>query len=378
MYVIYVNGQPLHHPNMEPEKCVATSAQLREEVNTHGSLDIQIEPSNPRWGWLSKHDPVKVFADDVIIWAGRIATIDQDLYGSQLIHCEGKLAYLCDSFIEPFSFRGTPANLLQAFITKHNQAMGISDVERTLSRGTVTVTDPNDAIYRYNESSQSVWDAIQDHLVGSSLGGYILFDPVTNEVGYYSGYARVCSQEIRFGINLKECGQTEDGTDIVNVLYAFGAQYDPAQETVPDGDGYHVWGGNRLHLTGADWPLVHQSAASVGRFYGTRVWDDITTVEALKRAALAYLDENFAETLKRRIQVKAVDMSISDRELPAITVGALCPVVPPNLSGIDKNGFSNAVQLMCAARDLNIVDPSESVFSFGTVEATLSAIVGGG
>ena len=388
MYTIYANGQPLHHPNMAADKCLAASAVLREEINTHGSLDVTIEMDNPRWGQVGSNDTIQVrFTDKKTkstrpIWNGRIATREQNISGTQTLHCEGRLAYLCDSFIEPFAFRGDPAHLLQALITKHNQAVTAQDTERTLALGTVTVTDPNQYIYRYKESSQSVWEAIQEHLVGSSLGGYILLDPVTNEIGYYASYTHVCSQPVRFGVNLQECAQMDDGTGIVNVLYAFGAQNDEDHpESVPDPDinQYIPWYGNRLHLTGSDFPLVKDASANLyGRHYGTMVWDDITVAANLKTAAQAYLDDNYAKIAQRRIEVKAIDMSIADRELDEITVGSLCRVIPPNLWGIDKNDFSNAVQLMCVARDINLIDPADSIYSFGTVEATLSALVGGG
>lgn len=388
MYTIYVNGQPLHHPNMAAEKCLAASAVLREEINTHGSLDVAIEMNNPRWGMVGSNDTIQVrFTDKKTkstrpIWNGRIASREQTIYGTQTLHCEGRLAYLCDSFIPPFVFRGDPAHLLQAFISAHNDAVTAQDTERTLTLGIVTVTDPNQYIYRYKKSSQSVWEAIQEHLVGSSLGGYILLDPVTGEIGYYASYTHVCSQPVRFGVNLQKCAQMDDGTGIVNVLYAFGAQNDeehPESVPNPDTNEFISWYGNRLHLTGSDFPLVHSASATLyGRHYGTMVWDDITVAANLKTAGNAYLADNYAKIAQRRIEVKAIDMSISDRELAEITVGALCRVIPPNLWGIDKNDFSNAVQLMCVARDINLIDPADSIYSFGTVEATLSALVGGG
>lgn len=386
MYTIYVNGQPLHHPNLQAQKRLAAGAKLHEEINTHGSLDMTIEMNNPLWGILSSGQPVQVRSTDPKtgtsrpIWNGRISTREQTLWGTQELHCEGKLAYLCDTFTEPFAFRGEPALLLQALITKHNMAVGVSDTERTLTRGTVTVEDPNGQIYRFKESSQSIWEAIQEHLVGSFLGGYILLDPVTNEVGYYASYTHVCSQPVRFGVNLQDCAQTDDGTGIVNVLYAFGAQNDEQHtEPVPTGTGFNVWYGNRLHLTGSDFPLEKQASIDMyGRRYGTMVWDDITIATNLKTAGQAFLDDNWAKAGQRRIAVKAIDMSIADRELEEITVGAAVNVIPPNLWGVDKNDFSNSVQLMCVSREINIIDPSDSLYSFGTVEATLSALVGGG
>ena len=385
MFTIYANGSPLHHPNLDLEGRVVLSASLHEEINTHGSLDFTMEPNNPQWGTLRSNDPVQVrFTNERSgiwrpVWAGRVASRDQNIYGTQSVHCEGKLAYLCDSFIEPFSFRGTPADLLQALITKHNMAVGAGD-PRQLTRGTVTVTDPNGNIYRYKESAQSVWSAIQDHLVKSSLGGYILLDPVTNEVGYFASYTHVCSQPVRFGRNLIDCAQVDDGTNIVNAIYAFGAQNDEEHtEPIPDAPGFNVWGGNRLHLTGSKYPLVHQaSATSFGRRYGTVVFDDITEAANLETATQAVLDENWAKVFERRIDVRAIDLSVSDLDLDEITVGALVSVVPPNLWGVDKNEFSDTVQLMCVGRNIDLVSPERSVYSFGTVEATLSALVGGG
>lgn len=385
MYTIYVNGQPLHHPNLEPEGRIVLSASLHEEVNTHGSLDFSLESNNPQWGFLSSGDLVQVrYTNERSgiwrpLWNGRVATREQSLWGTQTVHCEGNLAFLCDTFIEPYAFRGTPAELLQALITKHNMAVGAGDPRR-LTRGTVTVTDPNEYIYRYKESAQSVWEAIQEQLVGSSLGGYILLDPATNEVGYYASYTHECSQPVRFGRNLLECAQIDDTTGIVNVLYALGAENDESHpESIPAGSGFNVWYGNRVHLSGGDWPLEKSASIDVfGRRYGAVVFDDITETANLKRAAQAVLDENWAKAFDRRIDVTAIDMSIVDRDLSEITVGALVPVVPPNLWGIDKNDFSNAVQLMCVARDIDLVEPEKSTYSFGTVSATLSSIVGGG
>lgn len=369
MYYIMSGSQMLHHPFSEHD--IAISAKLSEELNTQGSLDMVLDdPQNI--GVLS---PIEVYDDDGLIWRGRILSISNGIDTRKTIHCEGALAYLCDTVVEPFSFRGRPDDngnvkgLFHHFIDKHNAQLAQDDPRR-FTVGQITVTDPNNYIYRSSESAMTTWEAIQSRLI-ETLGGYIyLSGPNLDVINYVDDFDEQSYQVIHFGENLIDLMHEDDANGIVTVLYAYGAQNDEEHKEPepggPNNPGYYSWYGNRVHL---DAPVEHQTGtAKYGRIFGTAVFDDITLPENLATAAWKWLFNNYFEHLAS-LEISSADLSLTDPTIEKLGVGVYCSIIcePMDIS----------VLMLVLRKETDLLNVSQTRIYVGKAPHEITSMVGG-
>lgn len=374
MFTIYSGGRILHHPNSGE---FALSAKTANELNTQGSLKMTLD--NPLF--LDLRDPIEAYDDDGMIWRGRVLSIDNGFDKRKNIHCEGALAFLCDTIVQPFSFRGRPDDdtsggqtvkgLFHQFIDIHNNQLSSGDPRR-FTIGQITVTDPNNYIYRSSETAMTTWDAINSKLI-DTLGGYVyLSGENLNVINYVADFDTVCTQTIRFGENLIDLMQSNDASGIVTALHAYGAQY-PEETSIPPrevepGDpqtpGYDSWNGNRLHVIVTNLDAV----ARWGLIFGTNTWDDITLEANLRTAAGKWLNDNLAAHVES-IECTAADLSLTDASIDKIDVGMKIHVVCAPLD-LDT-------ELVCTRKETDLINISETKISIGRPQSTLSGMVGG-
>ena len=362
MYRIYCNGNILHHPMT---RNVAESAILVEELNTQGSLDIVLGPDADTVKILS---PVTVFDDDGLVWRGRILSIDGGANLTRNVHCEGALGLLNDCVVPPFGFRGNPSDLFTAF-------MGYaSDVG--LTKGTMSVTDPNNYVYRANSEPMSVWDALMEKLVNTPLGGYItLTGADLTVVNYVSDFLKngnpdTCGQVVRFGKNIIEFAQSMTADGLITAMHGYGAQYDESSqshedEPIPAGQtGFGTWNGNRLH----GYATNSSAVAKFGTIVGFNTWDDITQSANLANAMNRYLTDNINAHVAS-VEVKAADLSLIDGSIEKIKVGKYvrCIYEPTDFDEL----------LLCIRKDTDLIDVKNTQITLGRRAATLSGMVGG-
>lgn len=373
MFSIYSGTNVLHHPDAEDPDCVALEAKLSEELNTHGSFDGVF--TNPHNLWI--RSPLEVYDEDGLIWRGRVLSIENGLDTRKTVHGEGALSFLCDTIIRPFAFRGRPNDytnngatvkgLFHHFIDIHNSQLD-NDDPRRFTVGDITVTDPNDYIYRSSESAMTTWEAIQTRLI-DTLGGYIVLSGENlNVINYVSDFNHTSLQPIEFGENLVDLLQTDDSSDIVTHLYAYGAKIESGtgheNDPNPDDDEYITWNGSRLFTA------VYLQAAinKWGDITGTHTWDDITVQANLETAADKYLADIYAAHVEA-LDVKAADLSLIDVSVDKINVGDYVQVRCDPL-GLD-------LTMLCMRKETDLIDVSQTRVSIGRVPATISSMAGG-
>jgi len=143
---------------------------LSLEISKVGKLNFTIYPDHPYFDRLNKlSSRIEVFRNEKPIFRGRIISDSQGIYNSKNVECESSLSYLNDSVISPQEFRGTPQELFTKAINNHNSQ--VSENQK-LKLGKVTITDPNDFIFRSWSDYLSTWDLIKTRCL-DSLGGYI-------------------------------------------------------------------------------------------------------------------------------------------------------------------------------------------------------------
>lgn len=360
MYSIYSGAWLLHHP-WSPDR-IALSAKITEEVNTHGSLAMVL--NNPQN--IGLRSRIEVFDSDGMIWRGRVLTMENGFTDTRkIVNCEGALAFLCDTIVQPFSYHnGTPSQFFTALINNHNNELPLGDARR-FTLGTVNVTDPGGTIYRSSESAMTTWDCIKSRLI-DMCGGYVyLSGDNLDVINYVSSYSGDCNQTIHFGENIISLVQADTAENIITGLYAYGATNDSEhKEDEPTGTGLQLWNGNRVHLTD---PVVYDTAKNIwGYIYGTKVFDDVTTAEGLADAALDWLEENYA-ALIQSLDLTAADLSATDVTIDKLNIGLNVRVIVEPLQ-LD-------VVMLCVRKETDLLDDSQTRVSIGQIPVTISKIV---
>ena len=264
------------------------------EDNSAGGFTFTIPPMHPAYSSLIiRKGTITVKKGDEVIFCGRAITDSKDFYKNREIFCEGELNYLMDSYQRPEEFHNV--SVLQYFshlIEVHNAQMP----DKAFEIGMVTVTDPNDSIYRYTDYDSTL-KTVQEDLL-KPLGGHIRvrYEGGKRYIDYLADYPRRCQQEVRFGKNLLDFVSENDLSDVFSALIPLGAKLEDSEErltikSVNDGSDTLIYQ-----------PLIDR----FGYIVRTEVWDDVTQAINLKTKGEIFLQSALVENLS--LDVTAIDL----------------------------------------------------------------------
>lgn len=257
------------------------------ELNNAGSFEFTIISSHPAISQIRKmKSQISVYHGDEEIFCGRVIEVKEDFYKRQKIFCEGELAYLNDSVQRPKKYqRMTVRGYLESLLSVHNAQVEDS---KKFQVGAVTVTDPNDSIYRYTNWEKTM-DVIKSDLI-KSLGGY-LFVRKENGIRYIDYLAELptkSTQTVEFGKNLLDFTKNFDVTDLATAIIPLGAKINSSDTS----DNPSVLE-ERLTIkdinNGNDFLFNQEAVNNYGWIFKTVIWDNVNTTTALKRKGEQYL-----------------------------------------------------------------------------------------
>lgn len=350
MYKILLDGEVFYDPRLP--NYVLTNLTCELEVNKTGTLKMTIPSSHPKMNALQKmYSELSLYQDDDWIYTGRVLTDRRDFYGNRTVECEGELSYLLDSIQRYYEYHDISVeDYFADLIDNHN-----ADVEerKRFTVGQVTVTDPNDSLYRFS-TYENTWRTIEDRLI-SRLGGYIRIRHVGDQrmIDYIEDYGVTNSQVIRFGENILDLVQEVTCADLATVIVPLGAKGEDTEErltieSVNDGKDY---------LEDAD------AIAKYGRIVKIVEYDDVTEPVNLMRKGRAVLDQQ--KLLITSITITAVDLHLLDVDIERCKVGDNIRVVSEP-HGIDD--FMIVQKL-----SLDLLHPQNSKLTLGATAITLAS-----
>jgi hypothetical protein len=312
MYKIYLDDYPIY--DLRDKEYIVASPQLDLEINKVGTLKFKIYNNHPYFDNIEKLSSVlTVLKGDKVVFKGRVISDEQGLYNDKNIECEGVLGYLNDSIVRPYSFQGTPAEHFTNLIDSHNSQVA---EHQQLKIGLITVTDQNDYITRSSIKYDTTWKILNEDLI-EKLGGYlkIRYEQDGTYIDYLADFEDTSTQVIELGENLIDVLVKNDAADVYTVVIPLGAEIEKED-------------GTKTRLTiesvngGKDY-LVNQEAYNK---YGWIVapiddttFDDVTIANNLKTKGQTFLD-NDAVMLKSSIEVKAVDLNVTDANIEAFFI----------------------------------------------------------
>ncbi|MDY7111623.1 phage minor structural protein, N-terminal region [Eubacterium callanderi] len=301
MYKIMMDGNIIYYPG--DEKAVLISSTLNLELNTAGSLSFICPPKNPYYEKIyNRKSIVSVYRDEREIFIGEVREQTKDLRGNKKVQCVGLLSYLADSIQPQMEYHNqTPHQLLSRFLEIHNEKV---DERKKIRLGRVTVTDPNDSLYRYT-NYETTFEAIMTKMV-EKLGGYLkLRREGTHLILDYlrlEEMGKATKQSIEFGVNLLDYTEDLSAEDVATAIIPLGKEI--------EGDANAVLK-QYTDITsvnnGKNYLVSKEAIAEFGWICKVVRWEDVTVPANLLRKGSEWLKDNQFE--KVELNLSAVDLS---------------------------------------------------------------------
>lgn len=355
MYKCYLDGEMLYTPDLDEYKLA--TANLSVELNKTGSFKFTVYPDNPRYESIKKRTSIiTVYNEDRRLFRGRVLNVKKGFYNQLQVTCEGELAFLLDSTVRPYEFKGSVEELFQFYINSHNAQM---DEARKFKAGRCTVTDPNDYIVRANTGVNGypkTLDEMKEKLV-EKLGGYLWTreEPDGIYIDYLKDFETMNSQTVEFAKNLLDFEETIKGQDIVTALIPLGAK-------LKDENGEEI--DERLTISsvndGVDYVYSPEAVEKYGYIFETVTWDEVTLPENLLRKGKEELQNHI--NLTRTIELQAVDLHNMNLDIQSFGLGNYTKVISK------PHDFNE--MLLTRKLDINLLDPSDGSLTLGDERVT--------
>lgn len=373
MYRIFYGDLPLYD-SRDPD-LIVRDPSCHLAVGEAGEMSFTIDPDHPYFDQIALLGQVSLAASDRTIYRGRIRRVIRDFNLPVEVITEGLLSCLNDSVIPPFNFpadweeRGDAAylaavdggNVIKYFLgwvlDQHNSQVSPAQQIRL---GEVTVTDPNNYLYRASEHRLTAMETIKKKLL-DGLGGYLVVDyseetPVLN---FYADLPLTNVQPVEFGENLLDLITESDATDMYTAILPEGKDgltiAALADGTLSPG---FVKSGEIIYSEAAE------SARNGMRITRVEEWPDVTDAHHLQTKALARLSTEgvkFTQTIK----VNALDLGGVDN-IPHFVVGRHVQL------NSKPHGYSISYPLM--ELDPDIFNPGNTEITLGETVKTSSGM----
>lgn len=358
MIIIKSGENTIYHPLHPQLKLVAPKLIL--EDSAAGSLAFKVYRDNMNQGSIRKLFPlITVYRDGTAIFKGRAIKDAKDFRNGRSVEVEGHLALFNDSYLEPFSFQGSPEELFRMIVENHNNQVM---TWQRFKVGEVTVRDSNDYIVRSSEGMLDTWTALKEKCFRSSLGGHIRirYEEDGDYVDWLEDYGKVSSQGIAFAKNIISLSQESDASETYTAIRPVGAEVDGKKVDISSVNG------GRAYLVNGE------RAAECGIIFAPAeesLWEDVTLPENLLKKAQERLYGSMA-ALSESYEVKAVDLHLTDPEVEALDICEYVQVVSKP-HGIDG-------RYLLTKADISIASPQDSVYYLGASRRVLSGMGAGG
>lgn len=354
-YRVYCDGLLLYHSKLSNLKIFNPSAEL--ELNKTGSFEFTVYPEHPYYGLIKKlKSIITVWQDDFRLFRGRVLDEEVGLYNQRAIACEGDLAFFLDSILRPFTFTGTPAEVLAYILNLHNPQV---EPEKRFTLGTVTVEGnlPLDLT-----EHTTTLEVLQEHFL-DKLGGYLM---TREENGvYYLDYLQeinvLAPQSVQFGKNLIDLKRIKKGGDIGTVVVPLGAK-------MKDEEGNEI---GRLTIEsvngGVDFLQDDAAIAEHGTIVKKAIFDGITDAAELKMAGQAYLADSVNQW--ETIELTAADLATVGQDIASFHLGTQVQVTSKP-HGLDQ-------RFLVSKLSIKLLDPAANALTLGKTVSALTKAVGG-
>ena len=405
MYRITCDGNVLYDPRGAELGYSVHDPKVKLEVNTVGEGSFTIYNSHPNYDKLQMMKSVFEVSDEIgVLFRGRMTENTIDFDHGMTVDMEGAMAYFNDTIVQPFTFPedflnnanyiaaknsgNVVAFLLGWLIDQHNAQ--VKDWQK-FKLGNVTVSDPNNYVYRYNKDWLSTWETLKTRFFESELGGYlcIRYEPDGNYIDYLSEFTETNNQEIMFGENLLNISNKFSSSGVFSAIIPIGAEVEKTV-TSTETSGDFEFGTSFETSTTIKYTVTLDSVADGtidgyddivkrGRFlysksaverYGwicadpkESTFEDVKTTSELLRKAVKMLTGD-GVLLSQTIEVSAFDLHLTNDQIQSLRIYKNINVRS------DPHGLSATYPL--SKLDLDLLKPQSTKITVGKTEKTLT------
>lgn len=344
MYKMKADGVVFYDPSADDMTLQVLSPKVQHELNKAGTLTFTVLPGNVMYDGLHKLKTVITLErDGEIVFRGRVLETATDLYNQKEVYCEGDLAFMLDSIVRPYEFKGKASDLFRQLVTKHNEQV---EEYKRFEIGSITAVTDTDELETEGGGYADTMSEIKSLLL-DGFGGYLR---VRHENGlcyldYLDAFNQTCSQVIDFGVNLVDIENKVNAQDVCTVLVPLGNN-GTTIETVNGGKDY-------IEDT--------EAIAKYGRIVKTHTWSETDDPAFLLELGQEYMTKMAAETT---LTIRAIDLHDCGVDTDSIHLGDTVKLhsLP---HGLDKED-------VCTAIDQDIENPEKTEYTFGFPQETLT------
>lgn len=357
MYQVYSNDRILY--DGRTEELHLTNAKLTLELGKTGLFAFTIYQNHPNYDEVKPlKSIIEVHRNGEVIFRGRVLKVKYGFYNEKQIECEGELAFLLDSIIEPHAFYGSFLEYFDYIVNIHNYQV---EPEKQFAIGNRTVAEfwPFEVVDDYNFISS--FDTLNKRVVEPSGGylqvrhenGVMYLDLLAPEVNI----ANTSNQSIKLGKNLIDIKREVEGSEVFSGIIPLGAKINDTE--------------NRLDISmvnkGSYSILNDEAVAAYGKIYRTVIFENITDAATLKYEAERWLAENFAAV--NAIELTAADLSSIYTELDTFRVGQWVTV--------ESNAhFTQPQMFLIRKMSINLFNPADTKIEIGKTKQGLTDSLG--
>lgn len=348
MYKMKADGVVFYDPSADDMSLQILKPKATFELNKAGSMTFTVLPGNAMYTKLHKLKTVVTLEqDDEIIFRGRVLETVTDLYNQKEVYCEGELAFLLDSLVRPYKFKGKAADLFRQLLTAHNEQV---EEYKRFEVGIITAVDDEDETEVDGTSFADTLSEIRSLLVDEHKG----YLRVRRENGvryldYVDKFEQTCSQEINFGVNLVDIENKVNAQAVFTVLVPVGKHVNGEYTTIAKAND------------GKDYIEDTEAVERYGRIIKTYEWSEVSDPSELLRLGQEYMQKMKAENT---LTITAVDLHACGADVDGIHLGdtvKLCSL--PH--GLDKYEI-------CTMIDADLEYPEKTEYTFGLPQETMS------
>ncbi len=237
-YTIYAGQHLIYNKNIVNENgtlpYIVIDPTLSEQCDGFSSLTYKCLRGSPAYD-LSEElkTRIKVYADGVLYWQGRIIDVTKNIKNQKRVYVEDLLGMLNDAIFEPYNFQGTVSEFLNSVVDSYNASVSAS--QRFIS---VSCDVDEGNIVRSSEGYSTCWSVVKSKLL-DMIGGVMWVSYDANEqpiLNYSRNPRRTATQEIRFGKNLKNYSVKWSFDEYYTACYPLGHKDETTKEYVTIGE----------------------------------------------------------------------------------------------------------------------------------------------
>lgn len=343
------------------------SGKLKLKVSNAGSLNLKLEQNNPVVDSIELlRSRITVTRNEDPIWAGRCVQLERDMNWVPSISCDGGLACLQDSLLDPMTLSGTPYDVVTQILIAHNRMVGTNQ-RFSLHEVIADLGWANIETKNYT----SAWAMIQTLL--KTYGGYIIprvnVNAQFNGIDWKKNLNERGQQSVVHGVNMTSFARRLVAKDVYTGLiptseYTVTGEGGKDEKRTLDLSYYASYGYTR---TDQGDPRMHIAGSSDVQIYRQKQFDINGVSDASILAAHGELDLLQASQMLVEWDVRATDRSHVESGFDPFDLGKSYHVLAP-LFGIDE-------WLPMMEIDLDLATPQKSNYVLGGTRPFISRML---